>query len=241
MRRKRGTRRFESTTYHGAINAPTQAQPQAQPKQEKIVAPLPESFQAAAWAVIFGMMAGALCTFILVLSAYKNGTDWWPDAILWGAIIGFVFMFLPMLWKFIEHSELLWWWLESKLAKDLNKDGSIGKPKPEPAPPVLPSEREAETLYRLALRLWGYATAQIQAAKKDGVTLKKKPWARRQPHGLSQTEHEKAVSVFVAGGLLDTPSAPTPRTVDFNYGKELIDRGMVELGFRRTNGKWYPR
>lgn len=234
-------RRFEAskTIYYGG--AETQAQPQAQPKQEKIVAPLPESFQAAAWAVIFGMMAGALCTFILILRAHTNGADWWPDAILWGAIVGFVFMFLPMLWKFIEHSELLWWWLESKLAKDLNKDGSIGKPKPEPAPPVLPSEREGETLYHLALKLWNYTQAQIRAAREDGRELKKRPWARRQPHGLNQPQHEKAIKVFVAGGLLEAASSPTLRTDDYKFGKDLIDRGMVTLGFMRNNGRWYPK
>lgn len=148
-----------------------------------------------------------------------------------------------LLIKTVAMSEPLLFWLEVIFNKDINRDGFTGNPqdsgRPEPAPPIIPSESEGEGYYNAALKLWNYAYQQIRGARESKRKMRVKAWARRRQHGLTQDEWEKAIDVWVAGGLLRTPDARELETETYKRGIDYILQGMATLNFIRRNGEWW--
>ncbi len=143
--------------------------------------------------------------------------------------------------KMAAMSKPLMFWLEVALNRDIDDDGYVGEPEPEPLV-MLPSENWAEGAYSAARKLWNYAYGQIRSAEQRGDTLRGKPWARRKPHGLTQDEWETAIDVWVSGGLVKTRDARTLETHDLRRGLDMIDDGMVGMNFMRSNGRsWVPK
>jgi hypothetical protein len=187
-------------------------------------------------------MLASVCTGLTVFvstALIASGFTDWPMARvarLSSGIAG-----LALLCKTALMSKPLLFWLEVLTDRDLDLDGFVGEPETGLPAYVEPSNSWAEDAYSAAIRLWDYTHSQIRGAVSDGRKLRVKPWARRRAHGLNQEDWQKAMSVWVAGGLVKTTDARALETESYRRGLDTIESGMAGLNFMRRNGGWMPK
>lgn len=199
---------------------------------------------------IVSVVADAIKTFTTALTVFSSSTaafsaltlrkNWTITDILF---VSLTLTGLGIMARTVALSETLLVWVEMWTNRDLNQDGYIGEPEPEPQLRTIPVSHDVATTYDFARQLWLYTWQQKKAA--NGNKLRRKPWARataiENVVGLNKESWRDAIGLWIEGGLLETVDSPEPETTSYREGLSMLDSGMVLRDCMKVNGTWVSK
>lgn len=151
-----------------------------------------------------------------------------------------------LLIRTIALSKSLLVWVEMLTNRDIDRDGFIGHPEPEPdAPPfrAMPVSNGVLATYNNARALWTFTWRQIKAA--GGVVPKQKPWSRRvaveNVARINKENWRDVIGLWIESHLIRDEQSREIATLSHRKGIDMLDKGMIMQDYMRVDGSWVSK